>query len=388
MKSQDDIGTAHTSTGSVEHVETAIIGGGQAGLSVGYHLAKNERPFVILDAEERVGDSWRKRWDSLLLFTPARLDGLPGMRFPASGDKFITKDEMADYLESYAARFELPIRSGIKVDRLTKLGDRYVISAGDRSFTADNVIVAMGNSQVPWIPAFAEELDPGIVQLHSKDYRNPSQLQDGPVLVVGAGNSGADISMEVVQNHPTWMAGKESGHIPFRIETFIARNFLIRGVRFVGHHVLTVKTPLGRKLRPKLMAKAAPLVRVKPKDLVAASVERVPKVVGARSGRPVLEDGRALEVTNVIWCTGFRPGFSWIDLPILGDRQQPAHERGVVPGHPGLYFVGLHFLYSMTSETITGVQRDAKRIARHVVSRARVEQLAAERQEATEPAWG
>lgn len=355
-----------------EYFETVIIGGGQAGLSVGYHLQQQGRSFVIFDANERVGDAWRNRWDSLLLFTPARINGLPGMRFPAAGDKFITKDEMADYLEAYAVRFELPVRGGMRVDRLSHHGERFLISAGDQEFHADNVVVAMGNSQAPRVPMFSKDLGPEIVQLHSKDYRNPSQLQDGAVLVVGAGNSGADIAMEVVQSHRTLMAGKESGHIPFRIETFVARRLLLRIVRFVGHRVLTVRTPIGRKVRPKLLASAAPLVRVKPKDLVAAGVERVPRVVGGRDGLPLLEDDRILDVKNVIWCTGFRPGFSWIDLPILGDRQEPAHERGLVPTVPGLYFVGLHFLYSMTSETITGVQRDAKRIAKHLAERASV----------------
>ena len=355
-------------------IETVIIGGGQAGLSVGYYLAKAGRPFVILDANQRVGDAWRNRWDSLLLFTPARFDGLPGMGFPAARDKFITKDEMADYLEAYAKRFDLPVRSGLTVDRLTRRGERFLISAGNQMLEADNVVVAMGNSQAPWTPTFAADLDPGIVQLHSKDYRDPSQLQDGNVLVVGAGNSGADIAMEVVQTHPTWMAGKETGHIPFRIEPFVARHLLVSIVRFVGHFVLTVRTPIGRKVRPKLLTTAAPLVRVKPKDLMAAGVERVPRVVGTQDGSPLLEDGRVAGVANVIWCTGFRPGFSWIDLPILGDRQEPAHEGGVVPTEPGLYFVGLHFLYSMTSETVTGVRRDAKRVVRHLMARASSEE--------------
>jgi putative flavoprotein involved in K+ transport len=193
---------------------------------------------------------------------------------------------------------------------------------------------------------------------------------------VGAGNSGADIGIELVKDHPTWMAGKESGHIPFRIETFFARHVATSIVRFVGHYILSVRTPVGRKVRPKLLTTAAPLVRVKPKDLVAAGVQRVPRVVGVRDGLPVLEDGEALEVENVVWCTGFRPGFSWIDLPILGDRQEPAHERGAVTSEPGLYFVGLAFLYSMTSETVTGVQRDAKRIAKQVGARAPVEKRA------------
>lgn len=357
------------SAGSSESFDTVVIGGGQAGLSVGYYLSKQGRSFVILDAHDRIGDAWRKRWDSLLLFTPARMNGLPGMAFPAKGDAFVTKDEMGDFLGAYAARFELPVRTGVRVDRLSKQGDRFIVSAGELNFVANNVVVAMANYQSSRIPPFAKDLDPSIVQLHSYEYRSPSQLDDGGVLVVGAGNSGAEIAIEVTKTHPTWMAGRESAHVPFRIETFLARHLLIRLVRFVGHHVLTVKTPIGRKIRPKIQAKAAPLVRVKPKDLVAAGVERVGRVVGVRDGLPLLDDQRVLAVTNVIWCTGFRPGFSWIDFPIFGDRQEPVHERGIVVEEPGLYFVGLHFLYSMSSDTITGVPRDAKRIVEHLASR-------------------
>jgi putative flavoprotein involved in K+ transport len=357
----------HSGAGA-ESIETIVIGGGQAGLSVGYYLARLGRPFVILDANERTGDSWRNRWDSLLLFTPARINGLPGMRFPAPGGTFVTKDEVADYLEAYAARFALPIRRRTTVDRLTRDGDKFVVSAGIHRFEADNVVVAMANYQTPRVPHYARNLDPGIVQLHSHEYRNPSQLQDGGVLVVGAGNSGADIALEVARSHPTWMAGEESAHVPFRIETFVARHLLFRMVRFVGHRILTVDTPIGRKIRPKALASPAPLVRVKPKDLVAAGIERVPRVVGVRGGLPVIEGERYLDVANVIWCTGYRPGFSWIDLPVLGDRGEPRHDRGIVPGEPGLYFVGLRFLYAATSDTITGVQRDARRIAKHVAS--------------------
>jgi putative flavoprotein involved in K+ transport len=354
-----------------ESFDTIVIGGGQAGLTTGYFLKQQQRNFVILDAGLRTGDSWRNRWESLRLFTPARINGLPGMKFPAPGSTFITKDEMADYVEAYASHFDMPLRHGVTVDRLSRDGDRFLIAAGDERLSATNVVVAMSNCQMPWVPPFAAELNQDIVQIHSKEYRNPSQLQDGPVLVVGAGNSGADIAIEVVQSHPTLMAGKETGHIPFRIETFVARNLLVRIVRFIGHRVISVRTPIGKKLRPKMLHMAPPLVRVKPKDLIAAGVERVPRVVGVKDGRPQLEDGRTVDVSNVIWCTGFRPGFSWIDLPILGDRQEPEHESGIVPSEPGLYFVGLHFLHSLTSETINGVPRDAKRVADHMAARDR-----------------
>ena len=186
--------------------------------------------------------------------------------------------------------------------------------------------------------------------------------------MVGAGNSGADIGIEVARSHQTWLSGKESGYIPFRIETFLARFFLARVVAFVFHHVLSLGTPIGRKKRPKLLHHAAPLVRVKPEDLAHAGIERVSRVVGARNGRPLLEDGRVLNVANVIWCTGYHPGFSWIHLPVFGEDGQPIHERGVVSSVPGLYFVGLHFLYSLSSATLLGIGRDAEYVVRAIES--------------------
>ena len=366
---------ASTDPPTSERVQTLILGGGQAGLAVGYHLARRDLPFLILDANERIGDSWRRRWDSLRLFTPARYNALPGMAFPGPARVFSTKDEVADYLAAYAARFELPLRTGIRVDRLSRNGTGFMVEAGDRRFEADNVVVAMGSDQVPRIPAFADQLDPGIVQLHSGEYRNPAQLQEGSVLVVGAGNSGGEIAIEVVKQHPTWLAGKESGHVPFRIERAPARFvFLPLLFRFIGHRVLTVRTPIGRRMRPKLLSHGAPLVRVKPKDIVAAGIERVPRVVGAQGGLPLLEDGRVLEAANVIWCTGYRPDFSWIDLPVFGEEDEPIepiHRRGIVPDEPGLYFVGLFFLYAMSSGFLPGVGRDAAHIVKAIASGTR-----------------
>lgn len=355
-----------------EYVQTIVIGGGQAGLATGYHLARRGLPFAILDASARVGDAWRNRWDTLRLFTPGRYCGLPGLPFPGPGSAFATKDQLADYLESYAAHFHLPVRSGVRVDSLVREGDRFVVttSAGGR-LEADQVIVAMANLQVPRVPAFARELDPRIRQLHSRDYRNPSQLAEGAVLVVGVGNSGADIGIEVARTHPTWLAGKEVGHIPFRIDTFLARHLLVRLVRFVGHRVLSLGTPVGRKVRPRLLRGGTPLVRVKPADLLAAGIERVPRVVGARQGRPLLQDGRTVDVSNVIWCTGFEPGFSWIHLPALGEGGEAVHDRGVVGAAPGLYFVGLHFQYALSSATLVGVDRDARHVVRAVEARVR-----------------
>jgi putative flavoprotein involved in K+ transport len=357
-------------TKAPERVEVVVIGAGQAGLSVGYHLKRRGVPFVILDANARVGDAWRRRWDSLRLFTPARFDGLDGMPFPGDPDRFPSKNEMADYLESYAERFALPVLTGVRVDRVARDGERYVVTAGDRRFEAAHVVVAMASYQKPRIPEFARTLDPGILQIHSSNYRSPAQLRDGAVLVVGAGNSGAEIAIETVRGRETWMAGRDVGQVPFRIQGAAARRFLVPFLfRIVFHRILTLGTAIGRKVAPGLHAKGGVLIRTRGGDLAAAGVRRVPRVAGVENGRPLLEDGRVLEVANVVWCTGFHPGFTWIDLPVFDAHREPIQERGVAAGEPGLYFVGLFFLYAMSSTMIHGVGRDAEHVAEVIASR-------------------
>ena len=269
----------------VEQYETVIVGGGQAGLSVGYHLKQQEHSFVVLDASERIGDSWRNRWDSLRLYSPAFRDGLPGMPFPAPRTAYPTKDEMGDYLEAYAMRLELPVRSGAAVEALTKEDGRYVLSVGDRSFEADNVVVATGVFKRPYTPEFAGELDPGITQLHSSDYRNLSQLQDGPVLVVGASHSGSDIAYEASASHDVVLSGTDTGQIPVPIESRRGR-MGFRALVFVGTHVLNVNTPMGRKMRTHVRHGGGPLLRYRKKDLLTARSRARLRAHGRRRARP------------------------------------------------------------------------------------------------------
>ncbi len=347
-----------------EYVGTLVIGGGQSGLAVGYHLSRHDLPYAIIDANHQIGDAWRNRWDSLRLFTPSWFDGLPGMPFPGYHWGFPSKNEMADYLESYARRFDIHVETGVRVERLSREGDLFVTTSGDRRFEADNVVVAMSSWQKPRVPEFASELDPSIVQLHVADYRNPGQLQEGGILVVGAGNSGAEVASELARTHDVWLSGPGTGNLPFRPESVAARILMRIIGRIIFHRVLTTSTPIGRKVRPRWLSTGEPLIRVKPKDLAAAGVERVPRVTGVQHGQPQLEDGRRIDVANVVWCTGFHPGFSWIDLPAIEEgMSEPKHHRGVAEGVPGLYFVGLKFLYSVSSEQIHGVGRDAARIA-------------------------
>jgi putative flavoprotein involved in K+ transport len=351
-----------------ERVETVVIGAGQAGLATGYHLARRGRQFVILDAYQRVGDNWRCHWDSLRLYSPARLAALPGMRFPAPPMSYPTKDQMADFLEAYAAAFELPVRTGVRVRRVSREGGSYLVATDGASFVCDNVVVASGTfGRTPSVPDFAGELDPPIVQLHSSAYKNPTQLQPGGVLVVGAAHSGGDIAFEAgTAGHPTVLSGRIHGEVPFDLGGRPA-HVIIPSMFFLANHLLTLRTPLGRKLRPEIRAHGGPLLRVKRADLARAGVELAPaRTVGVRDGLPVLDGGRALEVANVVWCTGFRQDFSWIELPVTGEDGWPLETRGVVPTSPGLYFVGLAFQYAFASMFVGGAGRDAEYVVKHL----------------------
>lgn len=351
--------------------DTLVIGGGQTGLTVGHELARTRRTFVILDASDRVGDVWRNRWDSLVLFTPAGMFELPGMDFPADSEHYVTKDETADFLEKYARDQGLPVLSCTLVERLSEDDGLFLAETDKGTFRAHNVVVAMADHQKPKVPSFAGELDPSITQLHSSQYQNPGSLGSGPTLVVGMGNSGADIGLELAKSQEkTYISGKPSGVIPFRIESWFGRKIGVKLIRFFTTKVMTTSTPIGRMMRPKMLTKAQPVVRVKPKDLAAAGAERVPRVTSVRDGIPELADGRTLHVENVVWCTGYEPGFDWIDLPAFDEEGKPDQMRGIVESVPGLYFCGLYFQHSLWSETVVAMPQDARYVVQHLDNRA------------------
>jgi putative flavoprotein involved in K+ transport len=362
-----------SSAKDTKDVETVVIGAGQAGLSTGYHLADRGRDFVILDSYERVGDNWRCHWDSLRLYSPALAASLPGMKFPAPRTSYPTKDEMAGFLESYRSAYELPVRGGVRVSRVTMEGGRYSVTCTDgSSYSCDNVVVATGTfGRTPKVPAFAGELDPSIRQLHSSDYKRPSQLQPGGVLVVGASHSGGDIAYEAGSaGHPVVLSGPIHGQVPFRLEKRAAK-VAFPVLYFLAQHVLTMRTPIGPKIRPEIRAHGGPLIRVKRADLARVGVDMAAaRTVGVQDGRPVLDDGRTLDVTNIVWCTGFTQDFSWIDPKVTGDDGWPLERRGVVDAAPGLYFVGLAFQFAFSSMLVGGAGRDAAYVVKHLDARS------------------
>jgi putative flavoprotein involved in K+ transport len=354
-----------------QHVETLIIGAGQAGLTTGYHLMRRGRPFVIVDSSRRIGDNWRQQWDTLRLYTPAKYDGLPGLAFPAARWHFPSKDEVGDYLETYALHFDLPVRTNTRVERLeARPGGGYIAYLGDESISCDNVVVATGSfGRTPRVPDVSDQLDPAIRQMHSSEYRRPSQLLPGPVLVVGASHSGQDIAYELAESRPTILCGPSRGNIPVRPESRRA-HALLPVMIFVFKHVVTRRTPLGRKEMLAVRRHGGPHLRVKSADLERRGVRRHhARMTAVADGRPVLDDGTLLDVNNVIWCTGFRQVFNWIQLPILDGDGWPVEYRGVVDAAPGLFFCGLSFQYAMASMTFLGIGRDADYVARQILAR-------------------
>jgi putative flavoprotein involved in K+ transport len=354
-------------------VDTVIVGAGQAGLSTAYWLRQLGCEVLVLDAHPRVGDQWRGRYASLRLNTPARYDAQPGLPFPAPPLSYPLASELADYLEGYAAQMELEVRSGTQVRSIDRQPDgTYLVTCRDSAFLARQVVVATGGEHHPKTPEFASELDPGIRQLHSHDYRAPDQLLPGPVLVVGAGQSGADLALESARaGHPTWLSGTVNGEIPVRPESGRAR-VVFPILWFVANHVLTLRTPIGRRVQPAIRKGGTPLVRVKRADLLAAGVTHLPeRTTGVRDGMPVLADGQVLEVANVLWCTGFRQDFDLIHPSVTGPDGWPLDDGGIVATSPGLYFVGLLFQRGFYSMLIGGVARDGRHIARHIAARNR-----------------
>jgi putative flavoprotein involved in K+ transport len=358
-----------------DRFDMIVIGGGQAGLAAGYHLTRAGSSFLIVDANQRSGDAWRGRWDSLRLFSPAQYDSLPGLPLALQRGTFPTKDELADYLEHYARHFDLPILRGARVTKVARDGTEFLVETGDRKFSCANVIVATGAYSRPRIPDSSALLSPSIQQVHSSGYRRPEQVAGGPVLVVGFGTSGVEIAIELAAaGRRVLLSGRPTAQALSKIvpAMFAGTNPILRllGAAYWNfmHRVVTIDTPLGRKAKSQIALRGQPLFRLNRADAFAAGVEQVARLAGVTEGKPRLEDGRVLDVSAVLWCTGFRASYEFLDLPDcpFDSKGLPIAPHGIVGQVPGLYFLGVPFQVGLTSTLVGGADRDAKLVARHI----------------------
>jgi putative flavoprotein involved in K+ transport len=337
--------------------EVIVVGGGQAGLALGYFLRQQERDFTILEAGDEPAAAWRERWDSLKLFTPARYSALPGLPFRGDPDRYPTRDEVATYLADYARQVQLPVQLRERVHSLRRADRGYVLETDGRTYKAEQVVVATGPFQVPWVPAIADQLDPSVIQLHSSEYRSPSDIPDAPVLVVGGGNSGFQIAEELASSHEVHLAiGSRQTPLPQRLLGrdlfwYLERTGLIRkgldsriGQRLSGRDTLIGSTRRGIERR---------------------GAEVHPRAVAAEGSTVTFGDGTKLDARSVIWATGFRSDYAWVDVPIFDERGTPVQRRGVTES-PGLYFLGLTWQYTRGSALLGWVKDDAEYLAQRI----------------------
>lgn len=338
-----------------DRYDTVVIGAGQAGLAIGYFLAKQGRRFVILEAANAAGAAWRGRWDSLVLFTPRRYDALPGLAFPGDPDGYPTRDEVVAYLDKYAATFDLPIEFDCVVQSVRQENGAFRIGSGERQIEADQVVIATGPFQQSYTPAIGGKLAPEVFQLHSAAYRRPSDVPDGRVLIVGGGNTGFQIAEELSATHDVQLAiGSRQTPLPQKL---LGRNLFwwLTRLRLLS---ITVDSRLGRRASER-----EALIGSSPRDLTRNHrVALVPRVVDASGQSVTFADASEQVFDAVIWSTGYRPDYEWIDLPVLDDAGRPVHHRGVTD-IPGLYFLGLAWQHTRGSALLGWVKEDAEFIS-------------------------
>ena len=349
--------------------DVIVVGAGQAGLAIGHFLARDGRRFVILDRADSIGAAWRARWESLTLFTPRRYDGLPGLDFPGDREGYPSRDEVVAYLEAYAERFALPVELGREVRRLSAVDSRFALDTDGRTMRADHVVVATGPFQEPFVPELARRLSPEVVQMHSTGYRRPGDVPEGTVLIVGGGNTGFQVAEELSATHEAHLAvGSRQTPLPQRL---LGRDLFwwLTKSRALS---TTVESRLGRRLRHR-----DTLIGSSPRKLRHTfGIALHPRVVDASDRSVRFGDGTELELGTVIWATGFRPDYSWIDHPVFDEDGRLRHRRGVTDV-PGLYFLGLTWQHTRGSALLGWVKDDAEFVAG---------QIAASQDQATVPA--
>jgi putative flavoprotein involved in K+ transport len=342
-------------------LDVVVIGGSQAGLVMAWHLARLGLRFVVLEAGPEVGHVWRSRWDSLKLFTPAQYDALPGMAFPAPAGTYPTKDPVADYLQAYAAAFQLPVRLNARVTRLSRSADGFEVHTGDQIYQAHQVVVATGPFQVPFVPPPAGKLDASVTQVHSADYRNPQALPEGPVLVAGGGNSGFQIAEELAATR--------------RVDLSIATRYPMLPQRLAGRDLFWWLTRLGlmrvtasSRLGRRVAGRGEFVIGTNRRRLERKGVRFRPRLVDAEGRTVRFADHSLLEdVGVVVWATGYRSDYAWINIPGVVREGHVVHRRGVTEV-PGLYFLGLSWQHTRGSALLGFVNEDAAYLADRIAT--------------------
>ena len=344
---------------AADHYDVVVIGAGQAGLAMGYFLSRQKRRFLIVERAGYVGSAWRERWDSLTLFTSRRYDSLPGLDFPGDAAGYPNRDEVIEYLEEYARRFELPVSLNTNVRRLSA-GESggYVIETDRGTISADQVVVATGPFQQPFVPAVATQLAPEIYQAHSVQYRRPSEVPEGTILVVGGGNTGFQIAEELSSTHDRVVLAVGSRQMPLP-QRVLGRDLFwwLTKSRVINK---TVESRLGSRMQHR-----DTLIGSSPRRLSRGGVTLKPRVIDAQGKTVQFEDGGELSVDAVIWTTGYRPDYSWLDVPVIDPEGRIRHRRGLTD-LPGLYFLGLYWQWTRGSALIGWVRDDAEYIAQQI----------------------
>jgi putative flavoprotein involved in K+ transport len=344
-----------------ERRDVIVIGGGQAGLAMGYELKQQGRRFTILEAASEPAAAWRARWESLKLFTPVRYDSLPGRPFPGDPDSHPSRDDVVAYLGDYARELELPVELESAARGVRSTGGRFVVETDGRAYEADQIVVASGPFQIPRVPPIAERLDPSVTQLHSGAYRSPQDVAGGPVLVVGGGNTGFQIAEELALSHDVHLSvGSRQPPLPQRL---LGRD-VFWYLEATGLMSKTVTSRIGRRMRDR-----DTLIGSNPRRARAAGVHVRPRTTGVSGAKVEFADGTQLTPSAVIWATGFAMDHSWIKLPVFDGDGRPDHERGVT-AVPGLYFLGLPWQYTRGSALLGWVKDDAAYIAARIAERA------------------
>ena len=345
-------------TNSITNRDVVVVGGGQAGLAIGYFLAQQGRNFTILEAAWAPAAAWRERWESLKLFTPARYDALPGLALPGDPDRYPTRDELATYLSDYATHFELPVELDSPVRSIRMKDGGYLVELDDRAYEAEQVVIATGPFQVPFVPPIAKELDAGVAQLHSTAYRSPEQLPDGRVLVVGGGNTGFQIAEELSGSREVHLSiGSRQMPLPQQI---FGRD-LFWYLDATGLIRKTAASRIGRRMQQR----EDTLIGSSRRAAHRRGVQLHGRAVAAAGATVSFSDGAELDVRNVIWATGFRVDHSWIDAPVFDENGRVVHKRGVTTA-PGLYFLGLPWQHTRGSALIGWVKDDAEYLAQRI----------------------